>query len=237
MKSVRVGATANSATQAKSNYHSIMKTISKAFVLVLALGAAALVFGFVMFAVSVTREDAASSDRADGIVVLTGGDNRIEAGAKLMAERRAKRMLISGVNRKVSREEMQRLLGIDKQIFNCCVDLGYEALDTVGNADETRTWANSNNYTRLIIVTSRYHMPRSLAELALAMPGVTLLPYAVTPRHFPETAWWLHPATTRVLLSEYLKFLPAVARLTAQRIIDWRDGRSVATMPEKRADG
>jgi uncharacterized SAM-binding protein YcdF (DUF218 family) len=214
-----------------------MKSISKAIGLMLALGAAALAFGFVLFAVSVTREDATSGDKADGIVVLTGGDNRIEAGAKLMAEGRAKRMLISGVNRKVSREEMQRLLGIDKQIFNCCVDLGYEALDTVGNADETRTWANSNSYTRLIIVTSRYHMPRSLAELALAMPGVTLLPYAVTPRRFPETAWWLHPATTRVLLSEYLKYLPAVARLTAQRIIDWRDGQSVATMPEKRADG
>ena len=65
---------------------------------------------------------------------------------------------------------MRRLLGLDKQLFNCCVDLGYEALDTVGNADETRTWARSNGYTRLIVVTSRYHMPRSLAELALAMP-------------------------------------------------------------------
>ncbi|MET0406871.1 MAG: YdcF family protein [Hyphomicrobium sp.] len=214
-----------------------MKTITKALVLMLAFGAAALAFGFVLFAVSVTRDDAAGWDKADGIVVLTGGDNRIEAGAKLMSEQRAKRMLISGVNRKVSREEMQRLVSVDKRIFNCCVDLGYEALDTVGNADETRTWATTNGYTRLIIVTSRYHMPRSLAELALAMPGVTLLPYAVTPRRFPEAAWWLHATTTRVLLSEYLKYLPAVARLTAQRIIDWRDGQSVAIMPEKRADG
>jgi uncharacterized SAM-binding protein YcdF (DUF218 family) len=214
-----------------------MKMISQALILMLALGAAALAFGFVLFAVSVTRDDATGWDKADGIVVLTGGDNRIEAGAKLMSEGRAKRMLISGVNRKVSREEMQRLLNLDKQVFNCCVDLGYEALDTVGNADETRTWANTNGYTRLIIVTSRYHMPRSLAELALAMPGVTLLPYAVTPKRFPETAWWLHVATTRVLLSEYLKYLPAVARLTAQRVIDWHDGQSVAIMPEKRADG
>jgi uncharacterized SAM-binding protein YcdF (DUF218 family) len=214
-----------------------MKRISKAFVLLLALGGAALVFGFVLFAVSVTREDAAGWDKADGIVVLTGGDNRIEAGAKLLTEGRARRMLISGVNRKVSREEMQRLLAIDKRLFNCCVDLGYEALDTVGNADETRTWANSNGYARLIIVTSRYHMPRSLAELALVMPGVTLLPYAVTPRRFPDTAWWLHPMTTRLLLSEYLKFLPAVARLTAQRIMTWSDGQSVAIVPEKRADG
>ncbi len=214
-----------------------MKTISQVLILMLALGTAALAFGFVLFAVYVTRDDAAGWDKADGIVVLTGGDNRLEAGAKLMSEGRAKRMLISGVNRKVTREEMEHLLGLDKQLFNCCVDLGYEALDTVGNADETRTWANTNGYTRLIVVTSRYHMPRSLAELALVMPGVTLLPYAVTPKRFPETAWWLHVATTRVLLSEYLKYLPAVARLTAQRVIDWRDGQSVAIMPQKRADG
>jgi uncharacterized SAM-binding protein YcdF (DUF218 family) len=214
-----------------------MKIFLQAMVLLLALSAGALVFGFVLFAVSVTREDVSSWDKADGIVVLTGGDNRMEAGAKLMSEGRAKRMLISGVNRKVTREEMQRLLGLDKRIFNCCVDLGYEALDTVGNADETRTWANNNGYTKLIIVTSRYHMPRGLAELALAMPGVTLLPYAVTPKRFPETAWWLHPATTRVLVSEYLKYLPAVARLTAQRVIAWRNGLSVAIMAPKRADG
>jgi uncharacterized SAM-binding protein YcdF (DUF218 family) len=215
----------------------MMKKVSQAIVLLLALAAGALVFGFVLFAVSVTRDEATGWDKADGIVVLTGGDNRMEAGAKLMSEGRAKRMLISGVNRKVTREEMQRLLGLDAQTFTCCVDLGYEALDTVGNADETRTWANGNGYTRLIIVTSRYHMPRSLAELALAMPGVTLLPYAVTPRHFPETGWWLHVATTRVLLSEYLKYLPAVARLTAQRVIDWRDGQSVAVANPKRDDG
>jgi uncharacterized SAM-binding protein YcdF (DUF218 family) len=132
---------------------------------------------------------------------------------------------------------MQHLLGLDTKMFNCCVDLGYEALDTVGNADETRTWARNNNYTRLIIVTSRYHMPRSLAELALAMPHVTLIPYTVTPRRFPETAWWLHASTTRVLISEYLKFLPAVARLAAQRIIKWGDDRPVSTAVVPTTDG
>src|SRR3954447_3887968 len=119
----------------------MMKMLSDAVVLMLALAAAALAFGFVLFAVSVTRDETSGWDRADGIVVLTGGDNRVEAGAKLMSEGRAKRMLISGVNRRVTREEMQKLLGLDSQLFNCCVDLGYEALDTVGNADETRSWA------------------------------------------------------------------------------------------------
>ncbi len=80
-------------------------------------------------------------------------------------------------------------------------------------------------------------MPRSLAELALAMPGVKLLPFAVTPKRFPDAAWWLHVATTRVLLSEYLKYLPAVARLTAQRVMSWGDDQSVAVANPKRVDG
>jgi uncharacterized SAM-binding protein YcdF (DUF218 family) len=214
-----------------------MKAFSQTVVILLALAFAALAFGFVLFAVFVTRDGVSVRDNADGIVVLTGGDLRVEAGAKLLKDGRARRLLISGVNRKVTREEMQRLLGLDAKMFNCCVDLGYEALDTVGNADETRTWARNHNYTRLIIVTSRYHMPRSLAELALAMPHVTLIPYAVTPRRYPETAWWLHASTTRVLISEYLKFLPAVARLAAERIIKWNDDRPVSTAAVPSTDG
>ena len=79
-----------------------MKKISRAIVVLLALGAGALVFGFVLFAANVTRDEVSGWDKADGIVVLTGGDNRLEAGAKLLSEHRAKRMLISGVNRKVT---------------------------------------------------------------------------------------------------------------------------------------
>jgi uncharacterized SAM-binding protein YcdF (DUF218 family) len=214
-----------------------MKAISQTIVLLAALAFAALVFGFLLFAVAVTRDDVGGWDKADGIVVLTGGDLRVEAGAKLMNDGRAKRLLLSGVNRKVTRDEMQRLLGLDARTFNCCVDLGYEALDTVGNADETPTWAKTNGYTKLIIVTSRYHMPRSLAELALVMPHVTLIPYPVTPRRFPETAWWLHTSTMRVLVSEYLKFLPAVARLATQRVLNWRDGGAIFTTGPKRTDG
>lgn len=215
----------------------MMKSFSQIIVWLAALATAALAFGFVLFAVSVTRDDASGWDKADGIVVLTGGDLRLETGAKLLSEGRAKRLLISGVNRKVTREEMRRLLGLDAKTFNCCVDLGYEALDTVGNADETRTWAKNNGYKRLIVVTSRYHMPRGLAELALVMPNVTLIPYPVTPRRYPETAWWLHPTTTRVLLSEYLKFLPAVARLAAHRVMNWHGDRAVAVTVPKHDDG
>ena len=214
-----------------------MRSMSRTFVSLAAFSAAALAFGFMLFAISVMRDRPESRQTADGIVVLTGGETRIQAGAKLLTEGRGKRLLISGVNRRVGREDVKRIAGLKNELYTCCVDLGYEALDTVGNADETRTWANSNGYNRLIIVTSSYHMPRSLAELALAMPDRQLIPHTVTPKSFPDSGWWLHVATTRLLLSEYLKYLPAAARLTTQRLMGWHEEGPVALAPPKRADG
>ncbi|MBK9079067.1 MAG: YdcF family protein [Hyphomicrobium sp.] len=214
-----------------------MKLVARAFVVIAALAAATLAFGFVLFATSVMRGPFGGGERADAIVVLTGGDNRVVEGARLFAEGRGKRLLISGVNRRTRREDVQRISGLDLKSFTCCVDLGYEALDTVGNADETRTWANTHGYTSLIVVTSSYHMPRGLAELSLAMPDRQLIPHAVTPRSFPVSGWWLHVATTRILLSEYLKYIPAVARLTAQRVMNWKEDRAIAVVEPKRTDG
>jgi uncharacterized SAM-binding protein YcdF (DUF218 family) len=214
-----------------------MRSIARTLVFFAALMAAGLAFGFVIFATSVMRDPLGGTDTADGIVVLTGGDNRIVEGARLLRENRGKRLLISGVNRRTTREDVQRISGLDHKAFTCCVDLGYDALDTVGNADETRTWANSNNYKKLIVVTSSYHMPRGLAELSLAMPDKTLIPHAVTPRNFPEGGWWLHVATTRVLLSEYLKYLPAAARLKTQRLMGWHNDHVITVAEPKRTDG
>jgi uncharacterized SAM-binding protein YcdF (DUF218 family) len=215
----------------------VIRALSRATVIAGGLGAFALAFGFVLFATSIMRDKTEDTQKADGIVVLTGGDTRIQAGAKLLAEGRGKRLLISGVNRKVGREEIRHISGLNNDLYTCCVDLGYEALDTVGNADETRTWARTNGYHRLIVVTSTYHMPRSLAELALAMQDIEFIAHTVTPRSFPETGWWLHVRTTRLLLSEYLKYLPAVARLATQRVMGWGDTGPIAAAPDKRADG
>jgi uncharacterized SAM-binding protein YcdF (DUF218 family) len=214
-----------------------MKVLSRALVYFGALAAVMLAFGFVLFATTVMRDPVAEAPSADGIVVLTGGEARIQAGVRLLQDARGKRLLISGVNRETTRKDIQRISGIDSKLLACCVDLGYEALDTVGNADEARTWAHTHGYATVILVTSSYHMPRSLAELALAMPDVQVIPHAVTPRNFPDTGWWLHVKTTRLLLSEYLKYLPAAARLATQKIMGWRDTGSLVLAQPKPADG
>lgn len=214
-----------------------MRKLARALIIAVALATCALFAGFVLFSTSVMREHLVESETADGIVVLTGGQARIASAANLLKAGKGKRLLISGVNRRTTKRDVERLSGLDHPTFTCCVDLGYEALDTVGNADETRTWANANGYHRLIVVTSSYHMPRTLAELALAMPDVEFIPHTVTPSIFPESGWWLSVRTTRILLSEYLKYLPAVARLATQRAIGWRQDHSVALQPASSSDG
>lgn len=177
------------------------------------------VFGFALFAANVMRDHAPPEGNADGIIVLTGGDFRILEGGRLLQQRRAGRMLISGVNAKTSRDDLMKLSGLEPALFDCCVDIGYAAQDTVGNAEEARTWAIGHNLSRLIIVTSTYHMPRSLAELAIALPEAELIPAPVVPRKFRDGAWWLHPDAARLLLSEYVKFLPVAARLGSMRYV------------------
>jgi uncharacterized SAM-binding protein YcdF (DUF218 family) len=172
-------------------------------------------FGFVLFAVM--REPEARDLRADGIVVLTGGQTRIEEAARLLKDGRGERLLISGVNIKIGRPSLIKISGLDEQTFNCCVDLGYAALNTVGNADETRRWAEAFGYDKLIVVTASYHMPRSLAELARAMPNIQLLPHPVAPDDLRHKVWWLDATTTRLLAQEYVKFLPAAIRLAVTR--------------------
>ncbi len=194
-----------------------------------------LVFGFVMFATAVMRDQASAPVQADGIVVLTGGETRIAEGARLLGEGRARRMLISGVNKITRRDELLKLSGLPEHQFNCCVDLGYDALDTIGNAGETKAWAEAKGYGSLIVVTASYHMPRSMAELARALPGTKLIAHPVVPKNFRQEAWWLHFHTTRTLVSEYLKFLPSAARFgVAKLFAPWNDS-SVASMGTQRA--
>ncbi|MGE0023142.1 MAG: YdcF family protein, partial [Hyphomicrobium sp.] len=83
--------------------------------------------------------------------------------------------------------------------------------------DETRRWAEALGYDRLIVVTASYHMPRSLAELAREMPNIELLPHPVAPDGLRRKVWWLDSTTTRLLASEYIKFLPAAFRLAVAR--------------------
>ncbi len=177
------------------------------------------IIGFLVFARGIDRSQSEPDVSADGIAVLTGGAARIDEAMKLLAQHKAKRLLITGVNRTTSTEELKRLSTQDDALFVCCVDIDKEARNTIDNATETSQWVARNRYDSIIVVTSNYHMPRALAELGRVMPTVTLVPYSVVDNNARIERWWAYPGTTRLLISEYVKFLPAVARLAATQAV------------------
>jgi len=185
-----------------------------------ALAIAGVIFGFLLFANYTTREAAKPPPRAQAIVALTGGTQRIKAAGDLLKARFAKRLLISGVNRVVKRSKLQGLLGIDAQLFECCVDVDYAAQNTRGNANETRKWAQKHQFESLIVVTSSYHMPRSLAELGRALPAVDLVAYPVIPQRFRQLPWWLDRQSVMLLGAEYLKYLPSATQHQIGLLLD-----------------
>ena len=177
---------------------------------------AALLLGFFVFAAHVTRDQRPSAVSADAIVALTGGAHRIRAASRLLETGQARRLLVSGVNRRVTESEIRVLTGLGRTRFGCCVDIGYTALNTRGNADETRAWMIEQGFRSLIVVTASYHMPRSLAELSRKLPGVRLHAHPVRPASMlSRRPWWQNAELARLLAIEYVKFLPAATLAVA----------------------
>jgi uncharacterized SAM-binding protein YcdF (DUF218 family) len=152
---------------------------------------------------------------ADGVVALTGprSDLRLAAAVGLLEDGKAKRVLISGVSRIANREDIRAAAGATRRLYDCCVDLGFRAADTVGNARETVEWAAAMRYRSLIIVTADYHMPRAMLELrAVAPKALSLQTYAVPTPALKSTRWWRRPSAARLMALEYSKYLAILVR-------------------------
>jgi uncharacterized SAM-binding protein YcdF (DUF218 family) len=169
--------------------------------------------GFVGFLSQLRSVETKPASNADGIVVLTGGSSRISDAVELLARGYGKRLLISGVHPTNGVSDISRSLPDNQQLLTCCVDLDRSAVNTRSNASETRRWVNERGFRSLIVVTSNYHMPRAIVELSYAMPDITLIPFVVVGDKWREEPWWTSGSTVRLLLSEYVKYLAAEARV------------------------
>jgi uncharacterized SAM-binding protein YcdF (DUF218 family) len=187
------------------------------------LSAVAWVCGFAWF-LSVIAQPAAEVGHADGIVVLTGGADRIEAGLRLLAGDHARLLLISGIGGGADLGILARGSDVDTALLAGRIVLGRTAASTRGNAKEAAAWAAENRIETMIVVTAWFHIPRALNELHRVMPGVALIPAPVRPRTGagrPESGW---TATTRLLGEEYSKYLIALTHLD-----NWLPAREVRT--------
>ena len=152
------------------------------------LAVSAYGIGFIVFTKhveNIQRENGTAlqeSLRADAIIVLTGGSNRVNSGFELYKNDAAKYLFISGINADVSPQKVMDSAGVDiaRKKLECCVKFGSNAEDTRGNAVEAKQWIESKeDIKRLLLVTSDYHMHRALMEFRHFLPDKTIYPYAV----------------------------------------------------------
>jgi len=167
----------------------------------LAMAAAA---GFAWFDEEATRP-VPPVPTVDGIAVLTGGPERVEAGLRMALERPEARVIVSGVGRDADLPALARGAGIEPWGLLGRIALGHEASSTRGNAEEVSRWAAGAGLGSLAVVTAGFHMPRALLELRRAMPGVALHPAPVSPRR----------ARPPAMLREYAKLVGAWLGLSA----------------------
>lgn len=175
---------------------------------------AALLLGFVNFANAVHRLKAPDPPpRVQAIVALTGGSlERLRTGVRLLQGGYGQRLLITGVNPAATDQDIALALGVDAPYFDCCIDLGRSASDTIGNAAETAAWANAHEFKEILLVTEDYHMARSLIELRLALPRGHFIAYPVPSRLARPEVWQSDPRLAARLGAEYLKLLAIQAR-------------------------
>ncbi len=169
----------------------------------------AYVAGFLVF-VATLPQGQPGRLRADGIVALTGGTERLDAATALFESGVGKRLLITGVHPTTTKLALKSLVHGGRR-FDCCADLGFQATNTHGNAVEAAQWARAHGYRSLVVVTAAYHMPRSLAEFSARMPHVKLIAYPVESDSLNVRGWWHSPVAFTVLQSEYAKYLGTLA--------------------------
>ncbi len=181
-------------------------------ILVFVVTAGAVFGGFLWFADSVATMRPPEGARADAIIVLTGGYQRIDQAVGLLRDKVGKRLLISGVNPSTTRAQIRKMTQSSPDLFACCVDMGYKAIDTIGNANEAAGWIRDKGYTSIVVVTNNYHLHRSLHELRSASPDTEFIAYPVINSDLSRTNWFANPDVLRTMMYEYAKFVVAALR-------------------------
>ncbi len=154
--------------------------------------------GLLRFADALPSTVADATSETDAIVVLTGGSQRLTSAFELLADKRARWLFVSGVNRETDLARVPGAAALTPEVLACCVVIGRAADDTIGNAAETAAFARSHAIASLRLVTASYHMPRSLLELKRALPGVRIIAHPVFPTGFRQDDWYNKYIAARV---------------------------------------
>jgi len=181
--------------------------IIKIFGIFLFFGGLTAIAGLQHFALTLPK-DTKIKQITDGLIVTTGGQARIEKGAQLIARGQAKRMLITGVGKGISKQMLSHNLSSEaRDMLICCADLDAVAMDTIGNAHAAKQWAIKHKLASLTLVTADYHMPRAYLLFKKTMPERLIIPHPVITHDLGRDEWYKTAAAVKLFGREYLKYL------------------------------
>lgn len=180
------------------------KIVSPTFLYILVIGISLWLIGFAGFCLYALSFKFQEAEKSDAIVVLTGGGERIPTALGLLEKHYADYLLISGVHPSVKVGDLTKGLPGD---IRHKITLDYVAQDTRGNAKETANWISKNQIKSVILITSFYHMPRSIFEVLKESPDLHIIPQPVFPKSFNDSVDWIRTRYAWLLFIEYHKFL------------------------------
>ena len=161
--------------------------------------------GIIVFAWKINHMEEPNLQKTDAIIALTGGRNRISEALKLFEKGLSHKMFISGVGKDISLNDIRQALHINLN-KNKHIDIGHKASNTVENAIETHEWITKNNIKSIRLVTSNYHIARSLLEFQEYNPNLKIILHPVYSENI-EKKWWTSWRTFSLIFKEYNKLL------------------------------
>lgn len=172
-----------------------------------------LIFGFLRFGYEIENYSNGDVSQADAIIVLTGGRNRVETGLELLKNHKGNRMLISGVHQNTTISALTHQFPSYMESMKCCIDMDKTAKNTLQNALGSVRWVRNHNFSKILLVTSDYHMPRALIEFSRELPDVNLLPYVVADRRRKLLDLLTDHQRLRITIIEYIKTMVTSAQI------------------------
>lgn len=166
---------------------------------ILALVAILWFAGFLWF--TIWLPGPVAGGRSEAVIVPTGSAGRIGRGLQVLEKGQARTLLVTGVDPEVRPIEFAEQFGVSGAVMACCVTLGYDAVDTRGNASETARWIARHKVRTLRLVTTDWHMRRAAYELSRTIPAEVRVIEDAVPSQ----------PSLRILFLEYHKYLASRA--------------------------
>lgn len=139
-----------------------------------------------------------SCDKADAIVVVSGGDTaaRTQAGIELYKNGWADALVLSGAAQDKSgpsNAEAMQLQAVNAGVPESAIYIDEEAANTQQNAENTQSIFKQHDFEDVILVTSGYHQRRASLEFNKRADGITIRNYPVVNDEDWSWFWWLTP--------------------------------------------